>query len=234
MIQQDPALARPSLNSGLRPPSICLPARDLPRVMLVSWRMDSPKTKREGVPVRVEKRRFSVHEYHRMAEVGILSEDDRVELIEGEIVKMSPIGSRHAACVGRLNRLLQRLVGLDAIVRVQDPILLNGYSEPEPDVALVKPREDFYSREHPGPGDVLLLIEVADTSVERDLAAKLPLYAQAGIPEAWLVNLPAESIEVHSRPDSGEYRETVRTRRGETVTSRTIPGLEVAADDILG
>ncbi len=169
-----------------------------------------------------------------MAEVGILSEDDRVELIEGEIVKMSPIGSRHAACVSRLNRLLQRLVGLDAIVRVQDPIRLNGYSEPEPDVALVKPRDDFYSREHPGPGDMLLLIEVADTSVERDLGAKLPLYAQAGIPEAWLVNLPAESIEVHSRPDSGEYRETVRVKRGETVMSRTIPSLEVAADDILG
>lgn len=169
-----------------------------------------------------------------MAEFGILSEDDRVELIEGEIVRMSPIGSRHAACVGRLNRLLNRLVGLDAIVRVQDPIRLNGYSEPEPDVALVKPRSDFYSREHPGPGDVLLLIEVADTSVERDLEAKLPLYAQAGIPEAWLVNLPAETIEVHSRPDSGEYRETVRVKRGETLESRTIPGLEVAADDILG
>ncbi len=169
-----------------------------------------------------------------MAEVGILSEDDRVELIQGEIVRMSPIGSRHAACVGRLNRLLQRLVGLDAIVRVQDPISLDGYSEPEPDVALVKPRDDFYSREHPGPGDVLLLIEVADTSVERDLEVKLPLYARAGIPEAWLVDLPAETVEVYSRPDGGEYRETVRTKRGETVTSRTIPGLEVAANDIFG
>lgn len=196
--------------------------------------MVSSETKREGVPVRVEKRRFSVHEYHRMAEVGILSEDDRVELIEGEIVKMSPIGSRHAACVGRLNRLLQRLVRLDAIVRVQDPIRLDVYSEPEPDVALVKTRDDFYSREHPGPGDVLLLIEVADTSVERDLEAKLPLYARAGIPEVWLVNLPAETIEVNSRPDSGEYRETVRVKRGETVTSRNIPGLDLGVDDILG
>ena len=202
--------------------------------MLVSQTMVSSETKREDVPIRVEKRRFNVHEYHRMAEAGILSEDDRVELIEGEIVKMSPIGSRHAACVGRLNRLLQRLVGLDAIVRVQDPIRLDVYSEPEPDVALVNPREDFYSGEHPGPGDVLLLIEVADTSVERDLEVKLPLYARAGISETWLVKLPADTVEIHSRPDGGEYRETVRVKRGETVTSRTIPSLELAANDILG
>lgn len=169
-----------------------------------------------------------------MAEVGILSEDDRVELIEGEIVKMSPIGSRHAACVDRLNRLLNRLTDLSAIVRVQSPILLNGNSEPEPDISLLRSRDDFYTGGHPMPDDVLLLIEVADTSVERDLETKLPLYARAGIPEAWLVNLTAETIEVNSRPDSGEYRETVRVKRGETVTSRTIPGLEVAADDILG
>lgn len=184
--------------------------------------------------VRVERRSFSVHEYHRMAEAGILSEDDRVELIEGEIVKMSPIGSRHAACVGRLNMLFQRLVRLDAIVSVQDPIRLDVYSEPEPDVALVSLREDFYSGEHPGPGDVLLLIEVADTSVERDLEVKLPLYARAGIPETWLVNLPTETIEVHTRPDGGEYRETVRVKRGETLKPRTVPGLELAADEIFG
>ncbi len=123
---------------------------------------------------------------------------------------------------------------LYAIGHVQEPIRVDGYSEPEPDVALVKPRDDFYSREHPGPGDVLLLVEVADTSVERDLELKLPLYARVGIPETWLVDLPGERIEIHSRPDSGEYRETVRMKRGETVASRTIPGLEVAADVILG
>lgn len=196
--------------------------------------MVSSKTKREGVPVRVEKRRFNVHEYHRMAEVGILSEDDRVELIEGEILEMSPIGSRHAACVDRLNRLLNGFADLSAIVRVQSPILLDVNSEPEPDISLLRPSDDFYSGGHPTTGDVLLLIEVADTSVERDLEVKLPLYARAGIPETWIVDLPAETIEVHSRPDSGEYRETVRVKRGETVTSRTIPGLEVAVDDILG
>jgi Uma2 family endonuclease len=198
--------------------------------------MVSSETKREGVPVRVEKRCFNIHEYHRMAEVGILSEDDRVELIEGEIVRMSAIGSRHAACVDRLNRLLNRFTNLSAIVRVQGPILLNGNSEPEPDISLLRPRDDFYTGGHPMPDDVLLLIEVADTSVERDLEVKLPLslYAQAGIPETWIVDLPAETIEVHSRPDGGEYRETVRVKRGETLKSRTIPGLELAADDILG
>jgi Uma2 family endonuclease len=134
----------------------------------------------------------------------------------------------------QLNKLLNRLVELDALARVQDPTRVDGYSEPGPDVALVKSHDDFYSREHPGPGDVLLLIEVADTSVERDLEMKLPLYARAGIPEACLGDLPAETIEFHSRPDSGEYRETVRIKRGETVASLTIPGLEVAAYDILG
>ena len=147
---------------------------------------------------------------------------------------MSPIGSLHAAYVDRLNRLLNRFTNLSAIVRVQSPILLNVNSEPEPDISLLRPRGDFYAGGHPTPGDVLLLIEVADTSVEQDLEVKLPLYAQAGIPETWIVDLPAETIEVHSRPDSGEYRETVRTKRGEPVTSRTIPGLEIAADDILG
>lgn len=128
-----------------------------------------------------------------MAEAVILSEDARVELIEGEILKVSPIGSRHAACVGRL---LNRLVGLNAIVGVRNPIRLDGYSEP--DVALAKPRGDSYSREHPGPGDVILLIEVADTLVERDLEAKLPLYTRVGIPGAWLVDLPVETIPVSS------------------------------------
>ncbi len=170
-----------------------------------------------------------------MVEAGILSEDDRVELIEGEVIKMSPIGSRHAACVDRLlNRILNRVAGMNAIVRVQSPIRLDGYSEPEPDVALLRPRDDFYSREHPGPNDVLLLIEVADTTVEYDRGVKLPLYAQAGITEAWLVDLPEETIEIHTRPLGGEYRSIERIKRGESLASRTIPGLELSADAVLG
>ncbi|HEY7911893.1 MAG TPA: Uma2 family endonuclease, partial [Blastocatellia bacterium] len=116
--------------------------------------------------VQVEKWVFTVDEYHRMSEAGILTEADRVELIEGEIIKMSPIGKQHAACVKRLNAILSRKVGDAAIISVQDPIRLDDYSEPEPDVALLRPRDDFYSGELPGAEDVFLIIEVADTSVE--------------------------------------------------------------------
>jgi len=118
--------------------------------------------------------RFTVEEYHRMGQAGILSEDDRVELIEGEIVEMAPVGSRHAACVKRLNALLSRRAGGRALVSVQDPIRLGEHSEPQPDLALLKPREDFYAAAHPGPEDVLLVIEVAETSLEYDREVKLP------------------------------------------------------------
>lgn len=188
---------------------------------------------RDRAAARVRKRPFTADEYHGMAEAGILHEDDRVELIEGEILEMSPIGSRHAACVDRLNRLLNRSMTLDTIVRVQSPILLSEHSEPEPDLSLLRPREDFYSGGHPAPGDVLLLVEVAETSAEYDSTVKLPLYARAGIPEVWLVDLPAGTIEAHSRPVDGEYRETLRAKRGEHLTSKTVPELEVAAGDVL-
>ncbi|MBA2442426.1 MAG: Uma2 family endonuclease [Rubrobacter sp.] len=183
---------------------------------------------------RVGKRLFTADEYHRMAEAGILDEDDRVELIEGEVLEMSPVGSRHAACVNRFNSLFNRQVTDKAIVGVQNPVRLDEHSEPEPDLALLRPREDFYSGDHPAPGDVLLLVEVAETSAEYDSAVKLPLYARAGIPEVWLVNLPDESIELHHRAASGEYRETLRAKRGERLASKTVPELEVAVGDVLG
>src|SRR5207247_3212709 len=140
-------------------------------------------------------RRFTVDEYYRMAETGILAEDDRVELLDGEIVEMSPIGPRHAATVTRLDHLFNRLVGDRAIVRAQNPVRLDGYSEPEPDIALVTPRADFYRAEHPTPRDILLIVEVADTSLRYDRHTKLPGYARAGVPEAWLVDLTADRVE---------------------------------------
>jgi Uma2 family endonuclease len=169
-----------------------------------------------------------------MAEAGILGEDDRVELVEGVIVEMAAMGSRHAACVDRLNRYLNRLVGEEILIRVQNPIRLDDASEPEPDIALLKPRDDFYAREHPGPGDVLLVIEVSDTSVEYDVEVKLPLYARAGIQEAWLVDLTTETISVHSQPVSGGYRQTLRARRGESVKTGAVSGVEITAEDVLG
>jgi Uma2 family endonuclease len=132
--------------------------------------------------VQVQRRLFTVEEYHRMAEAGILSEDDRVELIEGELVTMSPIGSRHAACVARLTALLFP-VGGRGILWVQNPIRLGARSEPQPDVALLRYRPDFYASAHPGPEDVLLVVEVAETSADADRSLKIPLYARYGIPK---------------------------------------------------
>lgn len=190
--------------------------------------------KQEHSPVQSWEKRFSVSEYHRMIEAGILGEDDGVELVEGVIVEMAAMGSRHAACVRRLEALLNQLSAQSVTISTQCPIRLSDDSEPEPDIALLRPREDFYAREHPGPGDVLLAIGVSDTSSEYGTAVKLPLYARAGIPETWLINLTTETIEVHSQPVSGEYRRTLRAKRGETLKSEAVSGLEIAATDVLG
>jgi Uma2 family endonuclease len=183
---------------------------------------------------QIAKRWFSVDEYYRMAEAGILREDDRVELIEGEIVEMSPIGSRHASCVRRLNELLFRDIGQAAIISVQSPIRIDDYSEPEPDVAVLKRREDFYAEGHPTASDVLLLIEVADTSVEYDRNIKLPLYAKAGISEVWLVNLPQETIEIYRQPLDKTYREVRLVKRGESLEAEALSNLMLEAENILG
>ena len=167
-----------------------------------------------------------------MMEAGILSESDHVELIDGEVIEMSPIGSRHAACVDRLNKLLNKLD--QVIVRVQNPIRLDDFSEPQPDITLLRARDDFYAQGHPLPSDVLLVIEVADSSTEFDRAVKLPLYAEALIAEFWLVNLPDEKIELFSHPSSGSYQESMEFKRGDNVTSMTISGLSLGVDAILG
>ena len=184
--------------------------------------------------VQVQRRLFTVEEYHRMAEAGILSEDDRVELIEGELVTMSPIGSRHAGVVDRLNHLFSRRTGEGIIVRVQNPLRLSPHSEPQPDVALLRYRPDFYASAHPGPEDVLLVVEVAETSADYDRSVKIPLYARHGIPEAWLVDLLEERIEIYRHPTPQGYQDLHIAHRGETVRPTTLPDLELSVDDILG
>jgi Uma2 family endonuclease len=179
------------------------------------------------------KRSFTVEEYHRMAQAGILREDDRVELLEGEILEMTPIGSQHAACVARLTALFAQ-VHTKAIVWVQNPIRLSGRSEPQPDLALLRSRPDFYAQTHPGPGDVLLVVEVAETSVEVDRDVKVPLYARAGIPEVWLVDLSGECIEVFHKASPQGYQEVRRVRPGDRLTPRAFPDLDLAAHDLLG
>ncbi len=184
--------------------------------------------------VRETRRTFTVDEYYRMAGAGILSEDDRVELIEGEIIEMSPIGSRHAACVMRLIALLTQQVGDAAIVNVQNPVRLSHLSEPEPGVSLLRPRADFYSEEHPKPQDVLLIVEVSDTSLEYDREVKVPLYAQAGIPEVWVVDLLDEKLHAYSRSTDGSYRDISSVGHGGSIASQTLPGLVLSIDDVLG
>lgn len=184
--------------------------------------------------VQLLRRRFTVEEYHRMAQAGIFSEDDRVELIEGEIVAMTPIGSRHAACVGRLTHIFASIVGERAIVWVQNPLRLGPDSEPQPDLALLRLRADFYAEAHPGPEDVLLVVEVAETSAEYDRTVKLPLYARSGIREVWLVDLATVSVEVCSDPTPGGYQRVRSIRRGERLSLGAFPPMELAADDLLG
>lgn len=180
------------------------------------------------------RRRFTVTEYERMAAVGILTEDDRVELIAGEIIEMSPKGSRHAACVTRLNRLLSRQLGDAALIRVQDPVQLSSMSEPEPDIALVRPRDDDYAAGHPTPAEVLAVMEVAETSRDHDRKVKLPLYAEARIAEVWLVDLVADAIERHTEPQGRRYRRVSRAGRGETLASTVLPALVLPVDAVLG
>lgn len=184
----------------------------------------------------VRKYRFTVEEYHKMGEAGIFHEDDRVELIDGEVLEMSPIGWRHIHCVRRLNRILvlfaheRTLRGDRYEADVQDPILLDEYGEPQPDLVLLK---DPPIGRLPGPNGVLLIVEVADTSLAYDRSVKLKRYAKAGIPEMWLADLNADRVEVHSEPGPEGYRQTVRFARGERVESATLPGLAFDADEVL-
>src|SRR2546427_3147694 len=184
--------------------------------------------------VALTKRRFTVAEYHRMAEVGILTEKDRVELIDGEIVEMTPIGPRHASVVKRLTALLTSRLGARTIVSVQDLVQLSKESEPQPDVVLLRPSSDFYAEGHPEPVDTLLLIEVADTSLPYDRGVKLPRYAAAGVPEVWIVDLADEAVEVDRAPAPEDYRQTVRIPRGGSLSPAAFPDLTLEIDEILG
>ena len=185
-----------------------------------------------GMPLL--RRSFTVGEYHRMAEAGILGEDDRVELIDGQVVAMTPIGPDHGSCVNRLNALFAPLAGRQATVSVQNPVLLGEHQEPQPDITLLRYRADGYRARHPEASEVLLVIEVGDTSVETDRRTKIPLYARTGIPEAWLVNLPGDTIECYCEPTSDGYADIRTLKHGETLTPVRLPGITLRVDDILG
>lgn len=181
--------------------------------------------------IAAPQRRFTVEEYHRLAEVGVLHEDDRVELLDGVIVNMMPIGPFHGGSVKRLNRIFERLGRDRWVTSVQDPVHIGEHDEPQPDLLLLRPRDDFYSAHHPQPNDVFLLVEVADSTLLTDREDKLPIYARAGIPEVWIVNLPERIVEVYTAPESGAYTHTRRVRPGDPLAPAAFPdaGIDTGA-----
>ncbi len=169
---------------------------------------------------------FSVQDYHRMLESGILHEDDRVELIDGAVREMSPINSWHASTVKRLLHLLVNRLQKKALVSVQDPIVLDDYTEPQPDLILLKWRDDYYAEQLPNAEDALVIIEVADTTLHYDRQEKLPRYAAAGIPEVWIVDAGSEAVEQYVDPQGSEYRDkkVIGTRRTPRMSVDSRPG----------
>ncbi len=175
----------------------------------------------------VELKRFSVHDVARMLDVGILHEDDRLELIDGELRTMSPIGPIHAAIVKKLLVLLQSQIGQRAILSVQDPIQLDDYSQPQPDLAILAYRDDFYRAGIPIADDVLIVIEVSDTTLDYDRKEKMPRYASAGIPELWIVNVSEQTIEQYTDPSRGRYRTIQIVEHGDTLKAKTLNQLDI-------
>jgi len=187
-----------------------------------------------SVEVELSRHRFTVAEYVRMAEVNILGEDSRVELMWGEVVEMSPIYIGHTSTVKRLIRLLTRTLGDRIILGVQDPVQLSDDSLPQPDIAVLRPQDDFYSEQQPGPDDILLLIEVADSSLRYDRRVKSKLYGAAGITDYWIVNLPERQIEVYREPRLTGYRTVTIYAPGETLSSLAFPDLVLKVENIFG
>ncbi|NEP74627.1 MAG: Uma2 family endonuclease [Okeania sp. SIO2G4] len=180
------------------------------------------------------RRLFTVDQYYKMLEAGVLTENERVELIRGEIVKMSPIGIHHANCVDNLTELFILSLAKTVTVRVQNPVRLNDNSEPEPDIALLQRRQGFRRTQHPQPEDIFLLIEVSDTTVKYDQEVKIPLYAENNIVEVWLVNLTEECLEVYRQPTANGYEIVQTFQRGETVEIQALPNVTFTVDEILG
>ena len=175
---------------------------------------------------------ITVEEYLRMGEGNVFAPDARLELIEGEIIEMAPIGSPHAGTVAILGRLLVRAVGDTAVVWVQNPVRIGERSMPQQDVVLLKPRADMYTRSHPTPADVLLLIEVSDATLRFDVATKVPLYAQAGIVETWVVDIESARVQVFRDPGADGYRTSFTVSGSERMSSSAMPQVEIAASEL--
>jgi len=184
--------------------------------------------------VALVRRRFTVDEYQRMAEAGILNRGDRVELIRGDIVHMTAVGHDHASCVARLAHLLFERLHRRMVLWSQNPVVILPDSEPEPDLILLNWRDDFYRHALPVPADVALLIEVADTSLRYDRHVKGSLYAEAGIRDYWVVDLQGEAIEVYCDPAAAGFQRTARHPRSAMLAPLAFPDVALAVTDILG
>lgn len=180
-----------------------------------------------------ERLRFTVDEYYKMIELGMLKDYEKAEIIEGELIRKMTVGNRHASVVNMLNRFFSRNVGDEILVSVQNPIRLSDYNEPEPDLVLADLTK-FDGKRHPQPGEILLVIEVSDSTVKYDRNTKLSLYGEAAIPEVWIVNLQNNIIEVHQKPSDGIYQLTKIFKRGEKINSEIVPDVSISADEILG
>ncbi len=183
---------------------------------------------------KVVPKRFRVEDFRRMTEVGILLEDNSWEIIDGYLIDKMSTGSKHASTVKRLDEILRDQLGKSVNISAQDPIHLDDFNEPLPDIAILKRRNDFYAENHPTPQDVLLLIEVSDSTVEYDRKYKKTLYAEAGIVEFWIVNLPDETVECYSSLKNGTYRLARISEKGETVESNSVENLKLSVEEILG
>jgi Uma2 family endonuclease len=185
--------------------------------------------------VDLEKKLFTVDDYYRMGDAGIFGPDERVELINGEILTMSPIGVRHAICVSRGTGVFAAaFVAKKAIVSVQNPVLISQVTMPQPDILLLRHREDFYAGKWYGPADVLLLIEVSDTTLRRDRNVKLPLYAAAGVSEVWIEDLKHDLLLVYRDPGGSAYSTCLTFKHGESVSPLAFPDMVVSVDELLG
>lgn len=177
--------------------------------------------------------RFTVQQYHLMHEAGVFAESDRYELINGEIRAMSPIGIKHAVCVARLTKQFERKLGDQAIIWTQNPILLSDQSEPQPDLAILKLRDDFYANALPTPEDILLIIEVADSTIAYDRDVKMPLYATNGIPEMWLFDVNQQIIEGYSQPSASGYKRSQRYEQCDTLPLLAFPEVVFNWEDLM-
>lgn len=183
--------------------------------------------------IELLKRRFDADEYQKMGRAGILSEDDRVELINGEIIAMTPTGPRHNAAVARANRAFSRAVGDDAIVLVQGSIRLDLWNEPQPDIVLLKPAPDFYSSRLPGATDILLIVEIAESSLDYDKDVKSKFYAGAGVAEYWLVDLAARTVTRLTMPSGDTYQQRELLRAGESIAPDALPQCAIPVESLL-